>query len=149
MMKQGKHSREVVDHVNFELIFLINSVIVIPSLFFWQGLIFFQFNIFLERSMSCKCQIIEKENNSWIIAVSECVEGHECFGPFSSKYEVDAFFNEYLSKHVSAKECYDFEHPEKSNLIKKIKSPPFKYKLWDFEDYKVMAWRNAGFRSRK
>lgn len=99
--------------------------------------------------MPCKCQIIEKENNCWIIAVSECIEGKECFGPFYSKYEVDAYFKEYLSKYISKKEIYDFEHPETKKLIASIKNPPFKYRYWDFEDYKVMAWRNAGFRSRR
>jgi hypothetical protein len=99
--------------------------------------------------MKCKCQIIEKENNVWVIALSGCVAGHESFGPFESRYEVDAYLNEYLLPYISSIHYYDFEHPETRELINSIKSTPHKNKLWDFESYKIMAWRNAGFRSRK
>lgn len=99
--------------------------------------------------MSCKCQIIEKENNSWIIAVSECIDGYQCFGPFTNKHEVDAYLKQYLSKFKIITEYYDFEHPENKFILDSIKTPPYKNKYWDFEDYKVMAWRNAGFRSRR
>jgi len=99
--------------------------------------------------MHCKCQIIEQENNSWIIALSECVEGCKVFGPFNSKYEVDGYIDTFLKSHVKQKEYYDFEHPENRKELNKINAPPHKCKYWDFEDYKVLAWRNAGFRSRR
>jgi hypothetical protein len=99
--------------------------------------------------MKCKCQIIEKENNVWIITLSGCVSGHQSFGPFESKYEVEAYLKEYLQPYITPPEYYDFEHPETRPLLSSIKNPPFKERLWDFESYKIMAWRNAGFRSRK
>jgi antirestriction protein len=99
--------------------------------------------------MQCRCQIIEQENNSWIIALSECINGCQVFGPFSSKYEVDAYIKTYLDSYVNHKEFYDFEHPDNRRELNKVKGPPYKYRYWDFEDYKVLAWRNAGFRSRR
>jgi len=99
--------------------------------------------------MLCRCYIIEVENNKWLIALSECIEAHGLFGPFSSFWEADSYYLEYLSKYSLKPLRIDFEHPERADILRSIKGPPFKLKYWDFEDYKVMAWRNAGFRSRR
>lgn len=100
--------------------------------------------------MLCKCQVIEKENSCWIIYLSDCIDGHQCFGPFNSKYEVDSYLKEYLEPYIQKQiEYFDFEHPETKNLKTKIPDKPYKCKSWDFEDYKILAWRNAGFRSRR
>jgi hypothetical protein len=99
--------------------------------------------------MICRCYIIEVENNKWLIAFSECVEAHSSFGPFHSFWEAESYHMEYLSKYSLKPLKIDFEHPERAEILRSIKGPPFKLKYWDFEDYKVMAWRNAGFRSRR
>jgi len=99
--------------------------------------------------MTCKCQVIEKENNCWIIALSECIDGYQLFGPFESKYEVEAYIKQYLESNITTTEFYDFEHPDVKILINKMKGAPFKNKYWDFEDYKILAWRCSGFRSRR
>lgn len=99
--------------------------------------------------MLCKCYIIEVENKKWIIAFSECVEAHHSFGPFSDYWEAESYLKQYLSIYSKSPRKIDFEHPERQDLLKSIKGPPYKHKYWDFEDFKVMAWRNAGFRSRR
>jgi hypothetical protein len=99
--------------------------------------------------MKCECQIIEKENNVWVVAVSKCIEGYNCFGPFESKYEVEGYIKQYLEPYIASIRYYDFEHPDTRALLNKIDGPAFKSKYWDFEDFKILAWRNAGFRSRK
>lgn len=98
--------------------------------------------------MNCKCYIIESENKKWLIAFSECIEAHHSFGPFDSFWEAEAYQREYLSKYSLKPQKIDFEHPERQSILKAIIGKPYKSRYWDFEDYKVMAWRNAGFRSR-
>ena len=108
-------------------------------------------NSFLETltCMLCKCHIIEFENKKWMIAFSECIESHRTFGPFDSFWEAEGYWMAYLSKYSLKPLVIDFEHSERAVLINALKGPPHKDKYWDFEDFKVMAWRNAGFRSRK
>lgn len=99
--------------------------------------------------MHCNCNIIETQNNVWVLNFSECIEGHMTFGPFRSsdeaRYYCKNFFGDFYFKTAK---IIDFEHPQGQNLRITIKGPPFKHRYWDFEDYKILAWRNAGFRSR-
>jgi hypothetical protein len=78
--------------------------------------------------MICRCYIIEVEKNKWLIALSECIEAHGSFGPFSSFWEVDSYYREYLSKYSLKPLRIDFEHPERADILRSIKGPPFKLK---------------------
>ena len=100
--------------------------------------------------MLCACEIIEIENNSWVLSFSECIEGHMNFGPFNSSDEARYYCKNYFGdKYFNLVDVIDFEHPRNRSIVRNINSPPFKDRYWDFEDYKILAWRNAGFRSRK
>lgn len=99
--------------------------------------------------MNCKCEIIEYQNNHWVAAFDECLDASEKHGPFHSKYEVEAYLQQYFPAHKIEKVYLDFEHPDNKKTLQKYREPMFKYRHWDFEDYKILAWRNAGFRSRK
>lgn len=96
--------------------------------------------------MHDKCQIVEIENNKWLLLLNED-QNKKCFGYFCSKDEGEAYCKNYFGE--IRKSIIDFEHPENRVVCSKIEHPPEKHRLWDFEDYKVMAWRNAGFRSRR
>ena len=78
--------------------------------------------------MLCRCYIIEVENNKWLIALSECIEAHGSFGPFSSFWEADSYYREYLSKYSLQPLRIDFEHPERAEIIRSINGPPYKLK---------------------
>jgi hypothetical protein len=63
--------------------------------------------------------------------------------------EASYYVKEYFPRFTKMYSVIDFEHPGHRDKVISIKGPPFRERLWDFEDYKAMAWRNAGFRSRK
>jgi len=99
--------------------------------------------------MECKCELVEIQNGEWFVAFSECIRGYQLFGPFKSKMEASYYVQEYFPRFTKMYSVIDFEHPMHREKVISIKGPPFRERLWDFEDYKAMAWRNAGFRSRK
>ena len=99
--------------------------------------------------MSCSCYILELENSRWIIAFSECFENNYTYGHFGSFWEAESYYKQYLSRSAIKPQKIDFEHPEWLDVMSMVRGQPFKERYWDFEDYKVMAWRNAGFRSRR
>jgi hypothetical protein len=99
--------------------------------------------------MKCSCYILELESSQWIISFTECFENNFTYGYFGSFWEAEGYYKEYLSRSGIKPQKVDFEDPEWLDVMSSVRGQPFKQKYWDFEDYKVMAWRNAGFRSRR